>query len=201
MQLPAPPPYIRGASPLEVAYDYFVRHKRRKALPVREFADPRPRSPMPDPDPRSPEALESIHLEGSRARRGVDRRALLLSRSSSRPSSRAPPYTVVSREARRPLATRVIGGQEMFALDDLARLFNLTVREDTAAGALTVTAGAQTIVLSPQQPLASVAGRMISLPAAPVARRPRVVRAGGLRQPRPRARSSPRGSSCASRRG
>jgi N-acetylmuramoyl-L-alanine amidase len=78
------------------------------------------------------------------------------------------PYTVVSREARRPLPVRVVGGQEMFALDDLARLFNLIVREDTAAGALTVTAGAQTIVLSPQQPLASVAGRMISLPAAPV---------------------------------
>jgi len=78
------------------------------------------------------------------------------------------PYTVVSREARRPLAVRVVGGQEMFALDDLARLFSLTIREDTVAGALTVTAGAQTIVLSPQQPLASVAGRMISLPAAPV---------------------------------
>ena len=56
----------------------------------------------------------------------------------------------------------------MFALDDLARLFTLTVREDAAAGGLTVTAGAQTIVLSTQQPLASVAGRMISLPAAPV---------------------------------
>ena len=36
----------------------------------------------------------------------------------------------------------------MFALDDLARLFNLTVREDAAAGGLIVTAGAQTIVLS-----------------------------------------------------
>jgi N-acetylmuramoyl-L-alanine amidase len=78
------------------------------------------------------------------------------------------PYTVVSRDARRPLAVRVIGGQEMFALDDLARLFNLTVREDTAGGALTVASGAQTIVLSPQQPLASLAGQMISLPAAPV---------------------------------
>jgi N-acetylmuramoyl-L-alanine amidase len=81
--------------------------------------------------------------------------------------SAALPYTVVTREARRPLATRVIGGQEMFALDDLARLFNLTVREDSAAGGLTVTTGAQTIVLSTQQPLASVAGKMISLPAAP----------------------------------
>jgi N-acetylmuramoyl-L-alanine amidase len=78
------------------------------------------------------------------------------------------PYTVLSRDARRPLAARTIGGQEMFALDDLARLFNLTVREDVLAGGLTVSVANQTIVLSPQQPLASVAGRMISLPAAPV---------------------------------
>ena len=70
----------------------------------------------------------------------------------------------------------------MFALDDLARLFNLTVREDAAAGGLTVTAGTQTIVLSTQQPLASVSGRMISLPAAPARGTP--VRPGGLRGPR-----------------
>jgi N-acetylmuramoyl-L-alanine amidase len=87
---------------------------------------------------------------------------------AQQPAAPALPYTVVTRDARRPLATRVIGGQEMFALDDLARLFNLNVREDAAAGGLTITAGAQTIVLSAQQPLASVAGRMISLPAAPV---------------------------------
>lgn len=133
----------------------------------------------------------------------------------------APPYTVISREARRPLPVRVIGGQEMFALDDLARLFNLTVREDTAAGALTVAAGAQTIVLSPQQPLASVAGRMISLPATPVRegrawfvpvdfvsralapgsatrielRKPsRIVLTGDIRMPRVAARVEPLGS-------
>jgi N-acetylmuramoyl-L-alanine amidase len=87
---------------------------------------------------------------------------------AQQPAAPALPYTVVTRDARRPLATRLIGGQEMFALDDLARLFNLTVREDAAAGGLTVTAGTQTIVLSTQQPLASVAGKMISLPAAPV---------------------------------
>lgn len=55
----------------------------------------------------------------------------------------------------------------MFALDDLARLFNVAVREDAAAGGLIISSGAQTIVLSQQQPLASIAGRMISLPAAP----------------------------------
>jgi N-acetylmuramoyl-L-alanine amidase len=56
----------------------------------------------------------------------------------------------------------------MFALDDLARLFNLAVREDAAAGGITITSGTQSVVLSAQQPLASVAGRMISLPAAAV---------------------------------
>jgi N-acetylmuramoyl-L-alanine amidase len=61
-----------------------------------------------------------------------------------------------------------MGGQEMFALDDLARLFTLTIREDAAAGGLAVTAGNQTIVLSAGQSLASVGGRLISLPAAPV---------------------------------
>ena len=77
------------------------------------------------------------------------------------------PYTVVTRDQRRPLAARTINGQEMFALDDLARLFTLTVREDAAAGGLTIGTGTQTILLSTQQPLASIAGRMTSLPAAP----------------------------------
>jgi N-acetylmuramoyl-L-alanine amidase len=77
------------------------------------------------------------------------------------------PYVVVARTGRQPLPVRVIAGQEMFSLDDLARLFNVTVREDALAGGLTVRAGTQTIVMTPQQPLASVGGRMISLPAAP----------------------------------
>jgi N-acetylmuramoyl-L-alanine amidase len=82
------------------------------------------------------------------------------------PSSAAP-YTVLSREGRRPLAARTIGGHEMFALDDLARLFEFTVKEDAAAGGLAVTTKSQTIVLSAGQGLASVGGRLISLPAPP----------------------------------
>jgi N-acetylmuramoyl-L-alanine amidase len=81
--------------------------------------------------------------------------------------SAALPYTVVTRDAKRPLAARTINGQEMFALDDLARLFNLTVREDAAAASLNISAGGQSVLLSTQQPLASVGGRMTSLPAAP----------------------------------
>ena len=95
--------------------------------------------------------------------------ALLTSASAAQsPATAAPPYTVVSREGRRPLAVRSMGGQEMFALDDLARLFNVVVREDAAAGGLTVTAGTETIALSSGQSLASLNGRLISLPAAPV---------------------------------
>ncbi len=98
--------------------------------------------------------------------------ALLLAIPSGTPSAQstaqAAPYTVLSRDGRRPLATRTIGGQEMFALDDLARLFSLTVREDAAAGGLIVTVQNQTIVLSSGQSLVSVGGRLVALPAAPV---------------------------------
>jgi N-acetylmuramoyl-L-alanine amidase len=85
-------------------------------------------------------------------------------------SAQAPPtsYTVVSRDGRRPLAVRTFNGQEMFAVDDLARLFTLSVKEDTIAGGLTITVRGQSILLSPNQEIASVAGRLISLPAAPV---------------------------------
>lgn len=94
--------------------------------------------------------------------------AALVGAVAAQAPSSAAPYTVLSREGRRPLAARVMAGQEMFALDDLARLFELTVREDAAAGGLTVTVRNQTIVLSPGQGLASVGGRLISLPAPPV---------------------------------
>lgn len=98
--------------------------------------------------------------------------AALLAGLAGVPGAQAPttaaPYTVISRDARRPLPARTIGGQEMFALDDLAKLFDLTIREDTLAGGLTVTARNQTIVLSPGQALASVGGRLISLPAPAV---------------------------------
>ena len=97
--------------------------------------------------------------------------ATLLAGLSGAPAAQTPataaPYTVLSRDASRPLPARIIGGQEMFALEELAKIFELTVREDTLAGGITVTARAQTIVLSPGQALASVGGRLISLPAPP----------------------------------
>jgi N-acetylmuramoyl-L-alanine amidase len=78
------------------------------------------------------------------------------------------PYTVLSRDGRGTLPVRVLNGQEMVALDDLTRLFDLTTREDALAGGLTISTKSQTIVLTPGQALASVAGRLVSLPSPPV---------------------------------
>jgi N-acetylmuramoyl-L-alanine amidase len=77
------------------------------------------------------------------------------------------PYTVLLREERRQLPVRLFGTQEMFALDDLARLFALTVHEDTLAGGLTISTASQTIAMTPGQGLVSVGGRVVSLPAPP----------------------------------
>jgi N-acetylmuramoyl-L-alanine amidase len=73
---------------------------------------------------------------------------------------------MLSRDGRRSLPLAVVGDQEFVALDDLATTFQLTVQE--SLGAITVSYKGRTIVLTPDQTLASVAGRMISLPAAPV---------------------------------
>jgi len=72
---------------------------------------------------------------------------------------------VLSREGRRTLAVSDVQGHAMVALGDLATLFQLTVREDSAARAVTVSYKNQTIVLTPDQSLASLAGRLVSLPA------------------------------------
>jgi len=90
--------------------------------------------------------------------------ALLLSQQT--------PLTVLTKDnanavTRRTLQTTAIGDQEFVALDDLASMFQLTVRED-ALGALSVTSKGKTLLLTPDQPLASIAGRVVSLPAPPV---------------------------------
>jgi len=79
-----------------------------------------------------------------------------------------PPYSVLSSEGRRQLPARIVAGQEMVALEDLAGLFQLTVREDSLAGGISVSARGQTIVLTPGQSLATVSGRLVPLPAAPI---------------------------------
>jgi N-acetylmuramoyl-L-alanine amidase len=75
--------------------------------------------------------------------------------------------TLVSRDGRRTIPMSTINNREFVALDDLAAMFQLAVREES--GAITVSYRGRTIVLTPDQALASVAGRLISLPA-PTAR-------------------------------
>jgi N-acetylmuramoyl-L-alanine amidase len=62
-------------------------------------------------------------------------------------------------------------GRELIALDDLATFFHVVVREDALAGGFTVTYRGKTIVASADQPMASVDGRIVTLPSP-------VVRAG-----------------------
>ena len=93
----------------------------------------------------------------------------VLAALAAQPGAQAPaPYTVLMRDGRRTLAVRVFSGQEMFALDELAKLFDLAIREDTVVGALTVATKTATIALTPGQALASAGGRVVSLPAPPV---------------------------------
>jgi len=77
----------------------------------------------------------------------------------------AGPVTVLSRDGRRPLPVTDVQGRPMVGLDDLATQFQLTVREDAAARAVTVSYKGKTIVLTPDQTLASLSGRLVSLPA------------------------------------
>ena len=85
--------------------------------------------------------------------------------------SQQTPLTVLSKDGnnvtRRTLQTTTVNEQEYVALDDLASMFQLTVRED-ALGALSVSSKGKTLLLTPDQPLASIAGRVVSLPAPPV---------------------------------
>jgi N-acetylmuramoyl-L-alanine amidase len=89
-----------------------------------------------------------------------------LASALSSQTAQAPSLTLLSKDGRRAMPLTVTGDQEFVALDDLAPAFQLTIRED-ALGAITVSYKGKTIVLTPDQALASVAGRLVSLPAAP----------------------------------
>lgn len=84
-----------------------------------------------------------------------------------------PSLTVLSREGRRALSLVSLNNQDYVPLDEVATTFGATVRDDRLAGGITVSAGDRTIVLTPDQTVVSVAGRLVSLSAAPVRQGPR----------------------------
>ena len=84
--------------------------------------------------------------------------------------AQAPPITIVSREGRKPLPVTSINNQDYIAVDDVNAAFGTTAREDRLAGGLTITARTRSIVLTENQNVVSVAGRLVTLPAPPLRR-------------------------------
>ena len=82
------------------------------------------------------------------------------------------PLTLVTSEGRQTVPTTRVGERELVALEDVQRHFGVTVREDTLAGGVTVSYQGRTIVASADRPMASVNGRIVTLPSP-------VVRDGG----------------------
>jgi N-acetylmuramoyl-L-alanine amidase len=89
----------------------------------------------------------------------------LVTTTSGQDSAPSTALTLVSRDARRTIPTSVQNGREVVALDDLAMLFQLSVKEDALAGGVTVSYRGRTIVASADRPIVSVEGRVVSLPA------------------------------------
>ena len=85
-------------------------------------------------------------------------------------AAQAPGITVLSRDGRKPLPITVINNQEYVAVDDINTAFGITAKDDRLAGGLTIAARGQVIVLTENQSVVAVAGRLVSLPA-PVLRR------------------------------
>ena len=95
----------------------------------------------------------------------------LVATSQGQDTNPATPLTLVSREGRRTVPTSLQGGREVVALEDVANLFQVSVKEDALAGGVTVSYRGRTIVASANRPMASVEGRVVSLPSP-------VIRAG-----------------------
>jgi N-acetylmuramoyl-L-alanine amidase len=78
-----------------------------------------------------------------------------------------PALRLLTREGARSLSTVTQNNQEYVTLDDLAAAFGLTFKEDRLAGGMTITARGRTIIVTADQSVVSVAGRLVSLTAAP----------------------------------
>jgi len=84
--------------------------------------------------------------------------------------AQAPSITVIAREGRKPLPVTTINNQDYIAVDDVNTAFATTSREDRLAGGLTITARGRSIVLTENQNVVSIAGRLVTLPSPPLRR-------------------------------
>src|SRR6188768_4480488 len=85
-------------------------------------------------------------------------------------SAQAPSITVIAREGRKPLPITSINSQDYVAVYDVNAAFATTSREDRLAGGLTITARTRSIVVTENQNVVSVSGRLVTLPAPPLRR-------------------------------
>lgn len=77
------------------------------------------------------------------------------------------PLTIISPDGHRTLDTLEVRGRQLVPLDTLAALFRLDVREDRDGGTLTIGSGDQSVIVTANQQLVSVAGRLVSLDSPP----------------------------------
>jgi N-acetylmuramoyl-L-alanine amidase len=109
--------------------------------------------------------FRSISLLSGAISLGVLLPAVHVASQTPSPSPQAS-LMIMAKDGRRAvLTTTAVNDQEFVALDDLASTFQLAVHEES--GAITVTYKGKTIVVTPDQALASVSGRLVSLPAPP----------------------------------
>lgn len=85
-------------------------------------------------------------------------------------TAQGPSLTVLSREGRKPLPITSINNLDYVSVDDLNTAFGTTSREDRLAGGVTISIRGRSIVLTENQNVVSVNGRLASLPAPPVRR-------------------------------
>ncbi len=83
------------------------------------------------------------------------------------PSPSPAGLVVLTQDGRRPLPSTTVGARQMVSLADLQSVVPFTVREDVAAGGLSLAIDGSTVVLSLSQGLASVGNRVVSLSATP----------------------------------
>ena len=94
--------------------------------------------------------------------------SLVLAAASAAPApapaqTAAAGLTLIDAAGRHPVATVTLGDQELIPLADLAALFRLDVGEDSRTRSTTVTVGGRPVILTAEQALASVDGRLVSL--------------------------------------